>query len=175
MTIPLIVLAALSLAGGWIETPPLLGNLTLFSDFVQHAVPPAQVIYDSKNDESELILELFAMVASLGAIALAYLLFLRYPAFLHGLMLIPSLVRIRKFWGSGWGFDWLYDRLFVQPYLWLAHIDQHDVIDKIYSGAMQLCLSLYRGLSATQTGQVRLYAAAIAAGSIGVLFIGIFA
>ena len=31
ITIPLIVLAALSLVGGWIETPPFLGNLTLFS------------------------------------------------------------------------------------------------------------------------------------------------
>ncbi|HTJ54736.1 MAG TPA: NADH-quinone oxidoreductase subunit L, partial [Nitrosospira sp.] len=81
ITIPLIVLAAFSLVGGWIETPPFLGNLTLFSDFVQHALPPAQAVHDGKNDET--ILELLAIAASLGGIALAYLLFLRYPAFLH--------------------------------------------------------------------------------------------
>ncbi len=197
ITIPLIVLAALSLVGGWIETPPFLGNLTLFSSFVQHALPPAQVVHDGKNDET--ILELLAIAASLGSIALAYLLFLRYPAFLHGLMLIPALVRIRKFWHFGWGFDRFYEFLFVRPYLWLAYadrhdvidniyrmaiscilrwlqkVDRHDVIDKIYSGLAEFCLFLYRALSATQSGQVRRYAAAIAAGSIGIIFIGIFA
>ena len=197
ITIPLIVLAALSLVSGWIETPPFLGNLTLFSSFVQHALPPVQVVYDGKNDET--ILELLAIAASLGSIALAYLLFLRYPAFLHGLMLIPALARIRKFWHFGWGFDRFYEFLFVRPYLWLAYadrhdvidniysmaiscvlrwlkkVDRHDVIDNIYSGLAELCLFLYRALSATQSGQVRRYAAAIAAGSIGIIFIGIFA
>jgi NADH-quinone oxidoreductase subunit L len=197
ITIPLIVLAAFSLVGGWIETPPFLGNVTLFSDFVQHALPPAQVVHDGKNDET--ILELLAIAASLGSIALAYLLFLRYPAFLHGLMLIPALVRIRKFWHLGWGFDRFYDFLFVRPYLWLAYadrqdvidniyrmtisctlrwlqkVDLHDLIDNIFSGLAELCLFLYRALSATQTGQVRRYAAAIAAGSIGIIFMGVFA
>jgi NADH-quinone oxidoreductase subunit L len=197
ITIPLIVLAALSLVGGWIETPPFLGNLTLFSDFVQHALPPAQVVHDGKNDET--ILELLAIAASLGGIALAYLLFLRYPAFLHGLMLIPALARIRKFWHLGWGFDRFYEFLFVRPYLWLAYADRHDVIDSIYrmvssrafrwlqkvdwhdvidyifSGLAELCLFLYRALSATQSGQVRRYATAIAAGSIGIIFMGVFA
>jgi NADH-quinone oxidoreductase subunit L len=197
ITIPLIVLAAFSLVGGWIETPPFLGNLTLFSSFVQHALPPAQAVHDGKNDET--ILELLAIAASLGGIALAYLLFLRYPAFLHGLMLIPALARIRQFWHLGWGFDRFYAFLFVRPYLWLASadrhdvidniyrmaisctlrwlqkIDRHDVIDNIFSGLAQLCLFLHRGLSATQSGRVRRYAAAIAAGSIGIIFIGISA
>jgi NADH-quinone oxidoreductase subunit L len=197
ITIPLIVLAAFSLVGGWIETPPFLGNLTLFSSFVQHALPPAQVVQDGKNDET--ILELLAIAASLGSIALAYLLFLRYPNFIHGLMLIPALASIRKFWHFGWGFDGFYEFLLVRPYIWLAYadrhdvidniyrvafsctlrwlrkVDRHDMIDNIYSGLAQFCLFLYRALSATQSGQVRRYAAAIAAGSISIIFIGIFA
>lgn len=197
ITIPLVVLAAFSLVGGWIETPPFLGNLTLFSDFVQHALPPTQLVHAGKNDET--ILELLAIAASLGSIALAYLLFLRYPAFLHRLMLIPALARIREFWHFGWGFDSFYEFLFVRPYLWLAHVDQrdviddiyrmafactlrwlqkinrHDLIDNIYSGLAGLCLFFHRALSATQSGQVRRYAAAIAAGSIGIIFMGVFA
>lgn len=197
ITLPLIVLAVFSLVGGWIETPPFLGNLTLFSSFVQHALPPAQAVHDEKNDET--ILELLAIAASLGGIALAYLLFLRYPAFLQGMMLIPAFARIREFWQSGWGFDRFYEFLFVRPYLWLAHadrrdvidniykmalscmlrwlqkVDPHDVINTIYNGLAGLCLFLHRALSATQSGQVRRYAAAIATGSIGILFIGIFA
>lgn len=197
ITIPLVVLAAFSLVGGWIETPPFLGNLTLFSDFVQHTLPPTQLVHAGKNDET--ILELLAIAASLGSIALAYLLFLRYPAFLHRLMLIPALARIREFWHFGWGFDSFYEFLFVRPYVWLAHADQrdviddiyrmafactlrwlqkinrHDLIDNIYSGLAELCLFFHRALSATQSGQVRRYAAVIAAGSIGIIFMGVFA
>jgi NADH-quinone oxidoreductase subunit L len=197
ITIPLIVLAAFSLVGGWIETPPFLGNLTLFSSFVEHALPPAEAVHDGKNDE--IIMELLAIAASVGSIALAYLLFLRYPAFIHRLMLIPALAGIRKFWLSGWGFDHFYELLFVRPYLWLAHadrrdvidniykmalscmlrwlqkVDPHDVINIIYRGLVELCLFLYRALSTTQSGQVRRYAAAIATGSIGIIFIEIFA
>ncbi|SFN35418.1 NADH-quinone oxidoreductase subunit L [Nitrosospira briensis] len=197
ITIPLIVLAALSLVGGWIETPSFLGNLTLFSSFIHHALPPAQVVLDGKNDET--ILELLGIAASLGSIALAHLLFLRYPAFLHGLMLIPAFARIRKFWHFGWGFDRFYEFVFVRPYVWLAHanrhdvidniykivmsftlkwlrkVDRHDVVDYIYSALARLCLFLYRALSATQNGQVRRYATAIAAGSVGIIFIGLFA
>ncbi len=197
ITVPLIVLAAFSVVGGWIETPSFLGNLTLFSDFIQHALPPTQVVHDSKNDE--IVLELLAIAASLGSIALAYLLFLRYPAFLQGLMLVPALASIRKLWHFGWGFDSFYEFLFVRPYLWLAHADQrdviddlyrmsfsctlrclqkinrHDLIDNLYSGLAGLCLFFHRTLSATQSGQVRRYAAAIAAGSIGIIFVGVFA
>jgi NADH-quinone oxidoreductase subunit L len=99
----------------------------------------------------------------------------------------------------GWGFDRFYEFLFVRPYLWLAYadrqdvidyiyrvaiswtlrrlqkVDRHDVSDNIFSGLAELCLFLYRALSATQSGQVRRYAAAIAAGSIGIIFVGVFA
>jgi TolB-like protein/Tfp pilus assembly protein PilF len=45
---------------------------------------------------------------------------------------------------------------------------RHDVIDNIYSGLAQLCLFLYRALSATQSGQVRRYAAAIAVAALAI-------
>ncbi|HET7062269.1 MAG TPA: NADH-quinone oxidoreductase subunit L [Nitrosospira sp.] len=174
MSVPMLILAALSIAGGWIETPPFLGNLTLFSNFVRHALPATQFIHGDESGRTELILELLAISASLAGIFLAYLLFLRYPAFLHGLMLMPALARLRKFWHYGWDFDRLYDVLFVRPYIWLARSNQGDVIDNVYSGVARLCLAFYRGLSATQTGLVRQYAAAIAAGSAAIVFIAIF-
>jgi NADH-quinone oxidoreductase subunit L len=89
-------------------------------------------------------------------------------------MLMPALARIRKFWHYGWGFDGLYDFVFVRPYIWLAHSNRRDVIDNLYTGVARLCLAFYRGLSATQTGLVREYAAAIAAGSAAIVFIAIF-
>lgn len=173
IAVPLLVLAVLSLVGGWIELPPLLGSLSLFSDFIQYALPPTRIIHDAGS--LELILQLLAAAASLGGIYVAYLLFLRYPQWLGQLTHKPFFMVLHKFWHAGWGFDRLYDIVFVRPYLWLARVDRHDVIDSIYTGAAQLCLFFYRGLSATQTGQVRRYAMAIAAGSIIVVFIAVAA
>ncbi|MEO5654424.1 MAG: NADH-quinone oxidoreductase subunit L, partial [Nitrosospira sp.] len=171
--IPLIVLAVLSLVGGWIELPPFLGNLTLFSGFVQQVLPPTRIVHDA--DSLELILELLAAAASLGSIYLAYLLFLRYPHWLGQRRQTPLFQALHKLWQAGWGFDQLYDNMFVRPYLWLARVDQHDVIDSIYTGVARFCLFFYHSLSEGQTGQVRRYAMAIAAGSIMVVFIAVFA
>ena len=171
--VPLIVLAVLSLVGGWIELPSFLGNLTLFSDFAQQVLPQTRIVHDADN--LELILELLAAAASLGSIYAAYLLFLRYPHWLGQRRQAPLFRALHKVWQAGWGFDRLYDNMFVRPYLWLARIDQHDVIDSLYTGVARLCLFFYRSLSETQTGQVRRYATAIAAGSIMVVFIAVFA
>jgi NADH-quinone oxidoreductase subunit L len=71
--------------------------------------------------------------------------------------------------------DNIYRMVSSWAFRWLQKVDWHDLIDKIYSGLAELCLFLYRALSATQSGQVRRYAAAIAAGSIGIIFMGVFA
>ncbi len=173
MIVPLVVLSVLSVAGGWLELPPLLGELTLFSSFVQTALPQTRIVHAA--GDIELILSLLAAAASLGGIGLAYLLFLRHPRALEQLAQSAPAVALRTFWHAGWGFDALYDRVFVRPWLWLARVDRHDFIDSIFSGLVQLFRLFYRGLSATQTGQMRRYAAGIAVGSIVILFISVFA
>ena len=171
--VPLIVLAVLSVAGGWLELPPLLGELTLFSNFVNTTLPQTTIVHATGN--IELILSLLAAAASLGGIALAYLLFLRHPHALDQFAQSRPASALRAFWHAGWGFDALYDRVFVRPWLWLARVDRHDFIDSIFSGLVQLFRLFHRGLSATQTGQMRRYAAGIAIGAIVILFISVFA
>ena len=173
MMVPLIVLAVLSVVGGWLELPPLLGELTLFSNFVDTALPQTPIVHAMGN--IELILSLLAAAASLGGIGLAYLLYQRHPRALEQLAQSAPASALRAFWHAGWGFDALYDRVFVRPWLWLAHVNRHDFIDTLFGGLAQFCQFLYHGLSATQTGQMRRYAAGIAAGSVLILFISVFA
>jgi NADH-quinone oxidoreductase subunit L len=173
MMIPLIALAVLSVAGGWLELPPLLGQLTLFSNFVHTALPPTPIAHAAGN--IELTLSLLAAVASLAGIGIAYLLYLRHPHALEQFAQSAPIAALRAFWHAGWGFDTLYDRVFVRPWLWLARTNRHDFIDTLFGGLAQLCRFFYRALSATQSGQMRRYAAGIAAGSIVLLFISVFA
>jgi NADH-quinone oxidoreductase subunit L len=174
IAIPLVVLSILALAAGFVEIPPYLGNVPAFSQFMQSALPapPAPV-----SGESSLQIMLSAMagfVAVLG-VGVAYIAFRQRPASLEALIQSPASLALQHFWETGWGFDWLYDRALVRPFLWFARVDQGDFIDRFYSGLASLSRAAYRQLSESETGRVRRYAAGITAGSIVLIAILVFA
>jgi len=69
-------------------------------------------------------------------------------------------------WYAAWGFDWLYDKLFVQPYLLLCRLLARDPID----AGIGLVPRLARGgnglMSRTENGQLRWYALSIVGGAV---------
>jgi NADH-quinone oxidoreductase subunit L len=74
-------------------------------------------------------------------------------------------------WSADWGFDWIYERAFVRPFIWVANINKSDFIDAFYTGVARLTELFYRWFSSTETGRVRWYTAGMAAGSV--LFIAL--
>jgi NADH-quinone oxidoreductase subunit L len=82
--------------------------------------------------------------------------------------------RLQRLWYAGWGFDWLYDLLFVRPFYWVARVNRHDVVDEVYSGVAWLSRLFHRLLSYTQTGRLRWYAAGLAGGSVIIVAIAVF-
>jgi NADH-quinone oxidoreductase subunit L len=164
MTLPLVVLSVLALIGGFVELPPILGNVRVLSAFLAPVLPaPAEA---QPGTAAELVIEALVIAASLAGIYLAYLFFLkdgRWPARLARSSVAAAL---RAFWHGGWGFDALYDRLFVRPYFEVARVNRGDFIDAIYGAAAALTRALYRALSRTQDGLLRHYAGAIAAGAV---------
>ena len=76
--------------------------------------------------------------------------------------------RISNFFCNGWGFDRLYDILFVKPVVWLAEIDKNDFIDLFNSAIASMTIFFNRLLSLTQNGKLRWYVMAFA---IGIVFI----
>jgi NADH-quinone oxidoreductase subunit L len=160
--IPLVVLAFLSVAGGFV---PLTGFL--------RSVLPATATAAGKAG-SEVALQVIAALISLAGILVAYLLYLRSPQYVEAFVRTPSGAALQRFWFSGWGFDWLYDRLFVRPYVWLARADKDDGIDLIYQGIAWISQALNRALTRTETGQVRWYALGIGVGAILIIAIEVF-
>jgi NADH-quinone oxidoreductase subunit L len=67
---------------------------------------------------------------------------------------------------SGWGFDWLYERLFVQPFVWFAQKNERDGIDLAILAIPAGFGWLNGGLVRTQNGQIRWYAASMALGAV---------
>jgi NADH-quinone oxidoreductase subunit L len=172
MRLTLIVLSFLSLIAGFVELPHTLGGRPLFSEFLGSALP---VFNNVRGDtRAELILQIVAAVVSLSGIYLAYLFFLRWRAIAEGLARSPLGAALDRFWFAGWGFDWLYNKVFVNPYVWLARVNKNDFIDSIYDRVAKLNEVLYRALSRTETGKVRWYMTGIAFGAIVAIAIAVF-
>src|SRR5206468_3744395 len=77
----------------------------------------------------------------------------------------PARNIFERLWLAGWGFDWMYDRLFVRPFQWLARKCATDLVDVPVNGIAQMTVLGYRALRLTQTGRVRWYASGLAMGT----------
>ena len=170
--IPLVVLAVLSLVGGFVNLPPELGNEPLFNRLLDTALPPVE--QGHFGPLTEMRSEGFLALAFLIGLGLAYLFYLRNRQWSDALTSTRVGKVLHESWFADWGFDWCYDKLFVQPVLWFARIDKGDVVDAFYNGIAALNELLYRGLSLTENGRVRWYAAGIAAGTVVFVAIALF-
>jgi NADH-quinone oxidoreductase subunit L len=167
MEIPLLVLAAFSTVAGVVELPPLLGDYRPFSEFLRTTLPGPDLPHEDRT--AELSLLLVTTAGQIAAFLIAYRYFLPAPLPAERLVQKPVAGAVHRFWFSGWGFDWLYDKLFVRPFVWIARVNKGDFLDLIYTGIALLNRLLHSILSQTQTGRVRWYAAGIAVGAVIVL------
>lgn len=165
MKIPLIILAFLSFAGGFIDLPKTMGNFTPFSNFVERTLPMPQT--NSLGSSTELIVQLITALLAIGGVVIAYKLYYNKPS----LATEPKLNAIRQFLFKGWDFDLVYDKTIVAPLVFLSRIDKNDFIDQIYSGLALFIGQLHKTLSYFQNGKVRRYAMVMAIGAIITLMI----
>ncbi len=162
MTIPLVVLAILSIIGGFIELPENFGHFQIFSKFLSTTLPSVQLAGESHN---ELLFQILSAIASLLGIYLAYLLYFKKSSFAESF----TNSQLANFFYKGWQFDWLYDRIFVKPLVWLSEINKNDFVDKIYTAIAKATDFLNSLLSKTQQGRLRWYVMVLTAGVVIIL------
>ena len=165
MTFPLVVLAILSIVAGFIEWPHNLLHITWFSDFVEKVMPATNL---SSAPPSEIIFQLVAVVITLLGIYAGYQLYYRSPAVIEKWKQIPAMVWLRDFWFAGWGFDALYNAIFVRPFVFITQLNKSDLIDRFYNGIASGSRRLNRWFSISQNGSLRWYVAGVL---VGILFI----
>jgi NADH-quinone oxidoreductase subunit L len=150
MTIPLIIFAILSVMGGFVELPESIGNIHLFSNLIDNTLPPV-VIKETRH--SEILFQSLSAIIVLIGIYLAYLVYFKKPSLSESF----NHSRLNEFFEAGWGFDKIYDMLFVRPVVWLSVIDKDDIIDWLNIGISRLALLTNRMLGITQNGKLRWY------------------
>ena len=169
MTIPLIVLALLSMFGGFIELPHTMGHVELFSDYLK-PVLPAVVLHEEAGN-TEWIIQGITIVLSLSGVYLAYYFYVKNPGLPDQVK--KSIEGIHHVWFNGWGFDSLYDVLFVRPYVYLATINKADVVDKFYGLIVSITDQLNQLFATMQAGILRWYVMGIVIGAVLIITLGL--
>jgi len=154
---PLVVLAILSVLGGFIHIP------------VEAVFPHAEEHHPSVLAQASMIL-----VPMLGFV-LAWWIWIKGGLDTQKLAGSGFGAKLHRFFFTQWGMDWLYDRLFVFPYVGLAKLNKNDFIDSIYNGTAALTRYCHSLVIQTQTGQLRWYALSMACGVLLIVSIGVFA
>jgi len=169
MTIPLIVLAVLSLAGGWVGLPKGLLWGDAFGRFLDPVVghPAAAGV-----EVSTFALSALATVVALAGIVVAWIFYLRLPG-LPALLAYQAAALYRILAGKYY-IDEIYDALISRPLFWLSSyvlargVDT-AVIDGLVDGAGLTVEGGGEGLRQVETGNVRSYAFAYLLGAIAIV------
>jgi NADH-quinone oxidoreductase subunit L len=186
MTIPLVILAILSICAGWVGIPWLSKGYSSFVYFgaVHHAEP-------------SIILMLISFIIASSGIGLAYLMYVRGS--ISPVRMAERFRPIYKFLFNKWYFDEFYMAVIVNPTYWLSeHMFKFDqlIIDGAVNGAGKLTLLLSwlnerfdtivvdgavngagymsmlfgRNIRRIQTGQLQTYALVVFLGAVVFIF-----
>jgi NADH-quinone oxidoreductase subunit L len=162
ITIPLVILAVLSLIGGFIEFSQPFGHVHLFSHLLNKTLPAVELIRDANWEP---LFQVISGLISLSGIYFAYLIYLKKVPFAEKLY----QRQIAGFFFKGWEFDRLYDVLFIKPYLWLSEVNKNDFMDYFNQSLALITLFFNRSLSLTQNGKLRFYIMALTIGIAAIL------
>ncbi|MBC3474132.1 NADH-quinone oxidoreductase subunit L [Pseudomonas taiwanensis] len=153
--LPLGVLIVLStFIGAWIH-PPLAGVLP---ESAGHA-----------GGEAKHALEITSGAIAIAGILLAAVLFLGKRRLVSAIANSGIGRVLSAWWFAAWGFDWIYDKLFVKPYLLISHILRKDPVDRSIGLIPRMARGGNVAMSKTETGQLRWYTASITVGAVLVI------
>ena len=160
MTVPLIILAVLSVVGGYVGLPAVLGERAdLIGRFLE---PIARAVHGPVPAAVEWNLILVSTAAAAAGLFIAYLFYIRYPLIPGRLAArLPAVYRVLV---GKYYVDELYDAVIVRPAvrgaeLVYTHFDL-KVIDGALNGSALAADTAGRGLARLQTGFIKDYALA---------------
>jgi NADH-quinone oxidoreductase subunit L len=178
MTIPLMILAFLSIFGGWFAAPKLIGGTDYFEKFlapVFASSAPADMAAESTEAVTPAMSLVHALVSwpvAVGLLGLlvAWFFYIKRPDIpkkmaqgAHGLYLLL----LNKYY-----VDEIYAALIVRPLLWIStnvlwHVVDEGAIDGVVNGTATVARGSGSELRKIQSGNTRSYAAWVILGAVG--------
>ena len=153
MTIPLIVLAVLSLVGGFVQLPHVFGGYDFFNEFLSPVVPA--VVHEGEEAAKA---EYFLLG---GTIVGLFIIFIATRKFFVVKEFDGTYKGFKKLLADKWYIDELYDAVIVKPLNSLAgflkSVVEKSGIDGLVNGVGRFVNYLSRQLRLLQSGQVGNY------------------
>lgn len=152
-TFPLAVLALLSTFIGALITQPLGA-----------VFPEVNASHDGKY-----VLEILSGVVAIVGVAIAAWLYLKQRQCVSKVANTRTGRFFSTWWFHAWGFDALYEVLFVKPYKGAAWLIQNDPVNQFFNLFGCLLKGTNKGLSFSENGLARWYAASLGLGAVLVI------
>lgn len=170
MTVPLMILAALAVAAGYIGLPAILGHgRNWFSRFLEPSLAAGS--QSAPSLRTEWLLIALSVAAALAGISLAYLFYQKNPRLPDAL--VRRFPRLYGFMRNNYHVDAAYDAVLVNPLLKgsetiYEHFDVR-VIDGAVNGSAAATSFLGKMLGSLQTGLLKDYGLALLTGLVLIL------
>ncbi len=174
MTVPLIVLAILSLVGGFVGIP-IISGLHVFGDFLAPVFEPAKTVMHHgahHGGHHSVVLELVLMGASLAIAVIGLLiarrLYLGEPTLVN--RIVEQWQGFHRVMYNKYWVDEIYDFLFVNSLVQFSRLlwkwFDDSVVDGIVNGVAALTRRCAAGLRLLQTGLIKDYALSLLVGVV---------
>ena len=173
MTVPLIILAVLSVCGGWMAAPQLMGGVNHFEQFLAPVLATAGAsaapAAESSGSGGEILQALLGapVIAGLLGFLLAWWFYIKSPE--TPKKLAESLSAPYKLLSGKYFIDELYAAVIVRPLVWISdkvlwHTVDERVIDGAVNGVALVSRESGDRLRHANTGNIRSYATWIVLG-----------
>lgn len=172
MTIPLVVLAILSICGGWIGIPELLGGNNFVVSYLQPIIHGEQVAHHVSHSTEYMLMAISTGLVVVMIIA-AFVLYVskkNVPSAKEDQYSAPHKVLYNKYY-----IDEIYTALFVKPTMWLSDFTYKILDLKLVDGIVNLFgKGVQQGgavLKYVQNGSISYYLFAMVVGMIALLLL----
>ena len=152
--LPLIVLLVLSTFVGALIVPPLEGVLPQTTELAHGSV---------------MTLEIASGIIAIAGILIAAWLWLGKRTLVTSIANSAPGRFFGTWWFHAWGFDWLYDKVFVKPFLGIAWLLKRDPLNSLMNIPAILSRFAGKGLLVSENGYLRWYVASMSIGAVVVL------
>ena len=175
---PLVILAALSIFGGWFALPSFLpGGRDYFKNFLSAVFPApeaAQALSESAAHSLEITLAIVAIAAGTVGFLVAYWLYLRQPK--KPAEIARSLEPVYKTLVNKYYVDEFYAAAVVRPLIWISDhvlwkIVDVDAIDGTVNGIAHGATAVGDSVRHAQSGNARSYAVWVVVGALVIIAI----
>ena len=150
-----------------------LGILAILATFVGALIhQPLEGVFPAKplgSHDGKVLLEVISGGFAIAGLLIATFLYLFRRSIANAIAKSAPGRFLSTWWYHAWGFDWLYDVVFVKPFKGIAWLLESDPINSLMNLPAHLSRWANKGLAVSENGQVRWYVASLGLGAVLIL------